>query len=105
MGLALTFSKRVRTLDKGSMQCIDHKLNTTLQISSEANEILNEAFTSLRNLARSVHQSGHYNRVGRGMSIAQKKVFEAPSNLPNKVKLPSQNYYCFTENERTFALS
>ena len=30
MGLALTLSKRVRKLDEGSMQCIDHKLNTVL---------------------------------------------------------------------------
>ena len=36
MGLALTLSKRVRTLEEGSMQCIDHKLNTALQKSSEA---------------------------------------------------------------------
>ena len=34
MGLALTLSKRVRTFDVGSMQCIDHKLNTALQKSS-----------------------------------------------------------------------
>ena len=59
MGLALTLSKRVRTLNEGSMQCIDHKINTTLQKTSEANEILNEAFIGARNLARRVHQSGH----------------------------------------------
>ena len=102
MGLALTLSKRVRTLDEGSMQCIDHKLNTALQKSSEANEILYEAFTRARNLTRRVHQS---DRVGRGMSTAQNRVFEAPSNLPNKVELPPQNDYCSIENERTFALS
>ena len=105
MGLALTLSKRVRTLDEGSMQCIDHKLNTALQKSSEANEILYEAFTRERNLARRVHQSGHYDRVGRGMSTAQNRVFEAPFNLPNKVEVPPQNDYCSTENERNFALS
>ena len=43
MGHVLTLYKRVRTLDEGSMECIDHKLNTALQKSSEANEILNEA--------------------------------------------------------------
>ena len=59
MGLALSLSKRVRTLDEGSMQCVDHKLNIVLQKSSEANEILYEAFTRARNLARRVHQSGH----------------------------------------------
>ena len=59
MGLALTLSKSVRTLDEGSMQCIDHKLNTALQKSSEANIILYEAFTRARNLTRRVHQSGH----------------------------------------------
>ena len=36
-----------------------HKLNTALQKSSEANEILYEAFTSARKIARRVHQSGH----------------------------------------------
>ena len=46
-----------------------------------------------------------YDRVGRGMSTAQNRVFEAPSNLPNKVELPPQNDYFSTENERTFALS
>ena len=59
MRLALRLSKRVRTLDEGSIQCIDHKLNTALQKSSEANEILYDAFTRARNLARRVHQSVH----------------------------------------------
>ena len=63
MGLALIYplilSKRVKTLDEGSMQPIDHKLNTALQKSSEANEILYEAFTRARNLVRRVYQSGH----------------------------------------------
>ena len=58
MGLAFTLSKRVRTLDEGSMQCINHKLNTALQKLPEANEILNVAFTRARNLARRVDQSG-----------------------------------------------
>ena len=93
MGLALKLSKRVRTLDEGLMQCIDHKLNTALQKSSEANEILYEAFTRARNLAR------------RGMSTAQNRVFEAPSNFPNKVELPPQNDNCSIENERIFPLS
>ena len=50
---------RVKTLDEGSMQCIDHKLNSALQKSSEANEILYEAFTRARNLAIRAHQSGY----------------------------------------------
>ena len=76
MGLALTLSKSVRTLDAGSMRCIDHQLNTALQKSSEANEILYEAFTRARNLARRVHQSGYsMTELEEAWSAAQNRVF------------------------------
>ena len=77
------------------MQYIDHKLNTAPQKSSDANQILYEAFTRVRNLSqKGTSVWTFYDRVGRGMSAAQNRVFEAPSNLPNKVELPPQNDNC-----------
>ena len=91
MRLALTLSKRVKTLDEGSMQCIDQKLNTALQMSSEANEIFNKAFTRARNLARRVHQSEDEFEYFKSLSNMLKQVKDCSDFLSSKKSIRMDN--------------
>ena len=80
MAVGLRKSKYVESLEDGSMQCLDHKLNTCLRKSIVKDPVLEKAFDKARNLASNMHQSGKKNKkLRRACRLSDVRAIKIPT--------------------------